>query len=200
MIQKPFSESCIQNQAVILEQLNHYFKAKGDVLEIGAGTGQHAVHFAAHNPQLNWYPSDRSMHLSGMQLWFDEAQLSNIKTPVAFDVTEPLQQPKQKFNYIFTANTLHIMSRHEVELLFQYVGKHLKENGRFMVYGPFNYNGQYTSESNQRFDVWLSQLAGDSSIKHFEDILGLAELNGLDLLKDVAMPANNRILVLQKKA
>ncbi len=200
MLNKPFSESCIQNQDVILDVLKQHFKNAGNVLEVGSGTGQHAVHFASNLPHLNWIPSDVEAHLAGMKMWFDEANLSNIKPAVAFDVTKPEQHPNQYFDFMFTANTLHIMSWHEVEQLFTFVGKQLNTGGCFIVYGPFNYKGQYTSESNKRFDGWLKQLAGDSSIKHFEAIEKLANQHDMQLLKDITMPANNRILVWQKKA
>ena len=195
---KPFSESCIQNQQPILQIIQNYFKLSGDVLEIGSGTGQHAVFFAEQCAHLNWHPSDVEAHLSGIQMWLNESQASNLKPAIAFNINQPEQYPKRLFNYMFSANTVHIMSWAEVELLFLFIGSHLEKGGVFLNYGPFNYNGNYTSQSNKNFDVWLRQLAGDSAIKHFEAIEKLANTHGLKLLEDCTMPANNRILVWQK--
>jgi hypothetical protein len=131
-------------------------------------------------------------------MWLNESQASNLKPAIAFNINQPEQYPKRLFNYMFSANTVHIMSWAEVELLFLFIGSHLEKGGVFLNYGPFNYNGNYTSQSNKNFDIWLRQLAGDSSIKHFEAIEKLANTHGLKLLEDCTMPANNRILVWQK--
>ena len=191
---KPFAESCEQNKHVILDVLKENFTDPGKVLEIASGTGQHAVFFAEQLPHLHWYTSDRVENLHGIQLWLDDAGLNNVHAPVELDVIQS-KWPASKFNYVFTANSFHIMHWYMVEKSFQEISNVLNPGGRFAVYGPFNYNGNYTSDSNARFDDWLKARDPGSAIRHFEQCNELAEKNGMTLLADYEMPANNRTLV-----
>jgi len=194
---KPYSESCDQNRDPILSVIKPLLKDKQSVMEIGSGTGQHAVYFAQQMPHLKWHPSDQAQYLEGINLRLQEVQLDNIQQPHELNVMQA-QWPEIKVDAIFTANTLHIMHWHEVEAFFTGINDRLNEQGLLMIYGPFNYNNQYTSESNARFDVWLKQRDPHSAIRHFEKVNELAEQQGLSLLDDVAMPANNRILCWEK--
>lgn len=194
---KPYAESCAQNQHVILEALKSLFLKPGDVLEIGSGTGQHAVFFTEYLPHLNWQPSDLEVEHAGMKMWFCDLKHERIQTPLILDV-DMLHWDIKKKDYIFTANTTHIISVRQVENMFKHIGQCLKEGGLFAQYGPFNYNGKYTSQSNANFDVWLKQRNPESGIKDFEMLEKLAVDNGLKLVKDIEMPANNRILVWEK--
>ena len=194
---KPVAESCVQNQQVILEVLKAFFIEQGEVLEIGSGTGQHGVFFTQHMKHLLWQPSDLPDQHAGMQLWFDEVDHDRIRPPLELDVDDETW-PISKTDYVFTANTTHIISSEQTEKLFRHVGNCLKQGGLFAQYGPFNYNGQYTSESNARFDVWLKQRDPNSCIKHFETVQQLAGQNSMQLFKDIEMPANNRILLWKK--
>ncbi len=200
---KPFSESCEQNKAVILKTIKPVLSSSNSVLEIGSGTGQHAVYFAQHLPHLQWYTSDRSAALNGIQMWLDEFQseggLNNVHSPVSLDVTQS-QWPDINVDAVFTANTLHIMSWYEVQMFYERVPEILNADGLMLAYGPFNYQGQYTSDSNQRFDGWLKARDPDSGIKDFSELNDLALKNGLNILADYEMPANNRILLWQKQA
>ncbi len=194
---KPYAGSCEQNQQVILDVLKTLFMEPGEVLEIGSGTGQHAVYFSEHLSQLNWQPSDLEAEHAGMKIWFDEVEHDRINAPLILDVDMP-QWPVDKKDYVFTANTTHIISAAQTEKMFKHIGECLISGGLFAQYGPFNYQGEYTSESNANFDVWLKQRNSDSCIKDFESIEKLANDNGMKLFKDIEMPANNRILVWQK--
>jgi len=194
---KPYAGSCEQNQQVILDVLKVLFTAPGDVLEIGSGTGQHAVFFSQHLPQLNWQPSDLEAEHVGMKMWLDEVEHNRIQTPLILDVDMPAWKVAKK-DYIFTANTTHIISAQQTEKMFIHIGECLKLEGLFAQYGPFNYNGEYTSKSNKNFDVWLKQRNSLSCIKDFETIERLASENKLKLFKDIEMPENNRILVWKK--
>lgn len=196
---KPYSESCEQNQAVILRQLQLLCPVQANVLEIGSGTGQHAVYFAKHLPHLNWYTSDRPENHPGIKLWLDESQLDNIHYPIALDVKQNQWPDDLAIDIIFSANTAHIMSKVEVEAFFSGVGRQLTLNGIFILYGPFNYNGHYSAESNARFDIWLKQRDADSCIKDFEFLNSIASQAGLEFLQKIDMPANNQILCWQKK-
>ncbi len=194
---KPRAGSCEQNQQVILDVLKIIFTQPGEVLEIGSGTGQHAVFFTQHMPHLNWQPTDLEAEHAGMNMWFDEVEHKRINAPLVLDVDMPDWEVGQK-NYVFSANTCHIISGAQTEKMLKHVGKCLKLGGFFAQYGPFNYNGKHTSESNANFDVWLKQRNPNSCIKDFETIQTLAEQNGMALYKDIEMPANNRILVWEK--
>jgi len=193
MMGKPFSQSSENNKDHILLVLKDAFRYANSVLEIGSGTGQHAVHFAQNLSHLNWQPSDLEINLSGIRLWLDEARLPNIKEPVLLDVNN-LPWEVGEFDGVLTANTLHIIAKAEIENLFQGIGQVLKDHGTLCVYGPFNYGGKYTSPSNERFDDWLYRRNPKSAIRDFEWVNSLAENVGLVLVQDHDMPANNRLL------
>ena len=192
-INKPFSRACENNKEPILTVLKQAFAEVKSVVEVGSGTGQHAVYFAAHLPHLRWQPTDLAENLPGMQLWFDEVELPNLNMPRVVDVSN-LPWPLAPVEAVFTANTLHIMGKPEVELFFQGLGDLLLPGAKLCIYGPFNYNGCFTSDSNARFNDWLYQQNPKSAIRDFEWIRELAGKIGLTLVKDHQMPANNRLL------
>lgn len=194
MQNKPFAESCEQNKLPILEVLKQEFSGKRNVLEIGSGTGQHAIFFAEQFPQLNWQTSERLENIPGINLWLDDANLSNVLPPFELDVLQD-HWPKQQFDAIFSANTVHIMPWRAVEKLFDGLGRVMAPNACFCLYGPFNYHGEFTSDSNARFDIWLKEQDPERGIRDFEALNKLAEKAGLSLTQDYEMPANNRILV-----
>lgn len=193
---KPFSLSCERNREPIQSLLQEYFEDTSAVLEIGSGTGQHAVYFAEALPHLTWQTSDRSEYLPGISVWLDDAGLPNTPIPLELDVNEAW--PNQRFDAVFTANTLHILSWPEVESLFTHLEKVMAGSAKLVVYGPFNYGGRFTSDSNAQFDVWLKARGSHQGIRDFEAVLELASRNGLCLIEDRAMPANNRCLVWQR--
>ena len=196
MTQKPFSQSCENNKDPILQVISTVFTQPTTVWEIGSGTGQHACYFAGHLPHIEWQPTDRNGNIPGIRLWREEAQLANLKPPLTLDVTDT-EWPCNSIDALFTANTLHIMSRDEVRIFFARLADYLNAGALICIYGPFNYNGAYTSDSNARFDLWLKSQNALSCIKDFEEIMLLAATVGIELVSDVAMPANNRLLVLQ---
>jgi len=196
---KPFSESCEQNRIPILEVLQKELIDNGTLLEIGSGTGQHAVYFAPHFPNLVWQTSDCLTNHSAIKQWLTEANLPTLLDPLDLDVTS-MNWPKTPFEFVFSANTVHIMSWSMVDDMIAQIGKVLKPRGKFCLYGPFNYDGQYTSESNRRFDQWLKDRDANSGIRDFEALNKLAQSTNLHLHQDYEMPANNRCLVWQKDA
>ena len=194
---KPFAESCEQNKLPILKVLEKYLGAKKHLLEIGSGTGQHAVYFSEQFPHITWQTSDRQENHQGIQLWIDEADVQNARHPLEIDVCKPW--PKiEDIDVIYSANTTHIMSWRDVECFFQGVGETLQNEGHFILYGPFNFNNEYTSESNAHFDQWLKSRDSQSGIRNFEDLCKLGEENGLIFEENIEMPANNRCLVWTK--
>lgn len=194
---KPFSQSCENNKEPILAVLRDAFAQRRHILEIGSGTGQHAVHFAAHMPHLNWQTSDLPEHHDGIRRWLDEAGLDNVRPPLTLDVTQP--HWPEGFDGVFTANTTHIMPWPAVIVMIARIGALLPAGGVFCQYGPFNYAGAYTSDSNARFDRWLKQVDPARGIRDFEAVAELAERAGLVLEADHALPANNRLLHWRKR-
>ena len=189
---KQYSESCRQNKEPILSTIKPLLTNTTSVLEIGSGTGQHAVYFAEHMPYLRWQASDQSQYLPSVNAWINDANFDNLPNAIELDVTQ--SWPQVKVESIFSANTVHIMSWEMVVDFFQGVGQVLETDGQFILYGPFNYNGQYTSQSNANFDLWLKDRDPRSAIRDFEALNQLAQKSGLSLVADYAMPANNRIL------
>jgi SAM-dependent methyltransferase len=194
---KPFSEACEQNKQPILAVLQQHFTEVQSVLEIGSGTGQHAVFFGARLPHVRWLTSEVAELHAGIRAWLDEARLPNVLPPLELDVNQP-QWPVDGVDAVFSANTVHIMDWSSVEKMFTGIGRVLQIAGVFCLYGPFNYQGGYTSDSNARFDEWLKQRDPRSGIRDFEALNALAEQHGMTLHADHAMPANNRTLVWKK--
>jgi SAM-dependent methyltransferase len=196
---KPWAEACERNRAPILEVLRSAFAAATQVLEIGSGTGQHAVFFAAALPHLVWQPSDRSEHLAGIAAWRDEAGLPNLRAPLALDV-DAGDWPVAECDALFSANTLHIMSWVSVGNFFRGAGRVLQPGGVLAVYGPFSYGGRHTAESNARFDAFLRARDPLSGVRDFEELCALASSHGLEFCDDHALPANNRVLVWRRSS
>lgn len=191
----PFSPACERNREPILAVLREQLAGPARVLEIGGGTGQHAEFFAAHLPHVHWQSSDRGDYLPGLAARVAGANLPNLPAPFELDVARRTLWPTQRFDVAYSANTLHIMGWSEVEQFFELVGAALEPRSRLVVYGPFNYGGRFTSESNAAFDAQLR--AGDPKrgIRDFEAVDALARAQAFTLAADNAMPANNRCLV-----
>lgn len=197
MNEKPYSQACENNKSAILSVLKTAFANTQQVLEIGSGSGQHAVYFALNLPHLNWQTSDLNINHQGINQWIDTQPSKNLKRPLILDLQKPW--PISTIDCIYTANTLHIVSWMLVENFFAGVKQCLVEHGRLCIYGPFNYNGNFTSDSNANFDAWLKNKNVDSGIRDFEAILTLAQSARLTLVKDHSMPANNRLLEFVKQ-
>ncbi|MEJ6558529.1 MAG: DUF938 domain-containing protein [Candidatus Thioglobus sp.] len=194
---KQYSAACDQNKDPILKVIKPLLLNAKSVLEVGSGTGQHCVYFAKELPHLTWQASDQSMYLPSVSAWIDDAKLAN--TPKALKLNVDLDWPEDKYQAIYSANTVHIMSWEMVLNFFKGVGQVLDKGGVFILYGPFNYQGQYTSQSNANFDLLLKDNNPLSAIRDFEALNQLAQKVGLSLVNDFAMPANNRILCWEKQ-
>ena len=198
MSEKPCAPACERNRDPILAVLRAHFADRSRVLEIGSGTGQHAVHFAAAMPFLVWQTSDVAENLPGIRAWLDEADLANTPAPLVLDVAGS-DWPATRFDAIFSANTLHIMSWPEVERFFAALDRIATPDAKLAVYGPFNYGGAFTSASNAAFDESLKARAPHMGIRDIEAVDALARKAGFAMIDDVAMPANNRTLVWQRR-
>lgn len=193
----PFSQACENNREPILAVLRATFAERRHVLEIGSGTGQHSVHFAPRLPHLVWQTSDLPESHPGIAAWHAAHPAPNLRPPLRFDLASDAwpQTEAGAFDAVFSSNTAHIVAWPLVQRLFALAGAHLPAGGKLALYGPFNYGGTYTSESNRAFDLWLRERDARSGIRHFEDITALARQHGLALEHEHAMPANNRLLV-----
>jgi cyclopropane fatty-acyl-phospholipid synthase-like methyltransferase len=198
MAEKPDSPAARRNQAAILDVIGAEFAGRASILEIGSGTGQHAVFFARELPSLTWQTSDRANNHEGIRAWLQEAGLDNIRAPIVLDVQEP-PLFDEKFDGVFSANTAHIMSLDEVEQMFRVVADCLVENGRFCLYGPFNQDGTFTSDSNRNFDASLKRQDPLMGIRDLDDLDRFAAANAMLRKRLYAMPANNMIAVWGRK-
>ncbi|TWU68237.1 methylase [Shewanella algae] len=200
-IPAPFSQACEKNREPILKILKQAFSGCRRVLEIGSGTGQHSVYFAPQLPHLVWQCSDQPQYLDGIRAWHAKLPASNLAEVITLEVCSPWPQAATEPapDAIYSANTAHIMSQPMVEAMFTGIGKVLQSGGRFCLYGPFNYRGDYSSDSNRVFDAMLRQRDPQSGIRDQEWILMLAAAQGLELCQDHAMPANNRLLEFIRK-
>ncbi len=194
---KSFSQACENNKDPILSVLQRVFNSPCEVLEIGSGTGQHAVYFAEHLPHITWQPSDQVMQLPGINLWIKESKLGNIKDPLALDINQK-PWPVSEIDAVFTANTLHIISWESVQVVIDSLGEVMRPGALFCCYGPFNVDGKYTSESNALFDIWLKEQHPLSAIRDLEAVTSLASDAGIKLLENIEMPANNKLLIWKK--
>jgi cyclopropane fatty-acyl-phospholipid synthase-like methyltransferase len=193
-VELPFSRACENNKAPILEKLREIFTSPGRVLEIGTGTGQHAVHFATAMPHLQWQPTDHPDAADTGRARLERAALANTLPVIGLDVSAA-DWPVQPFTWAFSANTAHIMAWSEVEQMFVRIGERLPPGGAFCLYGPFNDQGRFSSESNRRFDQHLRARDSSMGIRDLEELCALAETAGLTLTENFTMPANNRLLV-----
>ena len=190
---KPCAESSEQNWKPIFSAIHPLLASAGSVLEIGSGTGQHAVYFSELLPHLTWQCSDRLENHAGIKMWIDDTGLDNVLQPLELDTVQS-SWPDVVYDAIFSANTVHIMGWEAVEAFYAGAGKCLKPGGMLLLYGPFNYHGQFTSDSNARFDQWLKDRDPQSGIRDFEELDRLASQAGMELAEDYEMPENNRLL------
>lgn len=195
---KPFSPACERNRIPILRVLQDLITPSDRrLLEVGSGTGQHAVYLAPHFPHLIWVTSDVRETHDGIRQWLEESAAPNIIGPGEFKVGKS-PFPKGNFDVVFTANTLHIMPWSECEMLIDMLGANLRAHAKVLIYGPFNYQGTFTSPSNEEFDRSLKSQDPQMGLRNFEDIEARMMKNGFQLLKDFEMPSHNRLLAFQK--
>jgi hypothetical protein len=196
---KPRSEACERNRDPILDVLRRWLLAPGVVLEIGAGTGQHAAYFSTQLPHLTWQPTDREENLAGIRQWVQEAGAPNLREPLQLNVMDS-DWSVNAADYVYTANTAHIMGWTEVEAMFEGVGKLLAPQGLVCLYGPVNRNGEFTSESNRDFDAMLRARDPVMGIRDDQALIALGRRCGLNFVADNSMPAHNRLLIWRKEA
>lgn len=194
MNDKPFAPASERNSQPILDVIRDEFLGLQSILEVGSGTGQHAVCFAAELAQLTWQTSDIEANHAGIKAWLRDAGLPNTRDPLSLDVLRD-KMPTDNYDGVFSANTAHIMSFAAVEKMFSIVSAVLHDAGVFALYGPFRIGGEFNSSSNARFHHSLRQQDAEMGIRHLEDLDRLAEAGGLQRTRLYAMPANNQLVV-----
>ncbi len=195
---RPHAESCEQNRRPILAVLQRHLDEQCErLLEIGSGTGQHAVYFAPAFPWLIWQPSDRADNLPAIEAWMAAEPSPNIAPPLRLDVLHD-PWPSGPFDAVFSANTAHIMSEAAVEAMFRGVGGVLRGGGLFLLYGPFAVGGRHTAPSNTRFDAWLKAQDPAMGVRDLDWLNGLARGAGLDEAEVIDMPADNKVLCFRR--
>ncbi len=192
-----YSQASENNKRPILEKLFEVFEQTNDVLEIGSGSGQHAIHFAKHFPDLSWQTSELADGIEPLEQNIENHAPDNVLKPVLLDVCNN-PWPIKRASAIYTANSLHIMSWTAVEALFKGIGQVLDDDGLLCIYGPFKYNGEFTTSSNAQFDLWLKERDRQSGVRDFEAVNQLARQQRLSLIQDYPMPANNQFLIFKR--
>lgn len=194
-----FAPSCERNKHVILENAYKYFEKSVNVLEVGSYSGQHAIYISSELEHIQWQPSDLKALVPRLNNNLVKFASANVKQAIEIDLLNEGQWPTSQFDTVYTANTLHIMSWQHVQKLFERLDSTIKPSGYFITYGPFKYGDEYTSSSNAEFELWLKDRDIQSGIRDFEAVNELAISVGLTLVEDIAMPANNQLLIWQKK-
>ena len=193
-----FSQAADNNKTPILDVLKDWLKPGASVLEIGSGSGQHAIHFSQALSNIQWLPSDRPAVQSLLQHNAKKYGSSNLLVPITLDLAEP-EWPASQIDAVYSANVLHIVSTDLGETMMKGAARCLQAGGLFILYGPFRYQGTFTTPSNAEFDDWLRVRDPNSGIRDFEWVDDLARAGDLILQEDRSMPANNRCLVFQKQ-
>lgn len=191
---KEYAPSCDRNSQVILDVLKPILAHSSCVLEIGSGTGQHAVYFAEGLPHLQWQPSNKES-LGSINAWREESQLQNISPAMSLDLLSPIDEQLTSLTGVdamVCINTIHIMAWQGSEKLFELAGEILPVGGVIYVYGPYRYSEQPLESSNESFDLWLKNRDPVSGVRDFDAVTSLAKQSGFELQEDIAMPANNR--------
>ena len=194
----PYNKAADSNKEVLCEALKAFITQNDqDLFEIGTGTGQHAVHMSPSFPHLKWQTSDLKSNHHTIRHYIKQANLKNILDPVEFEAGAT-KLPKKKYDIIFTANTFHIMSWKKVKTVLKNLNNSLKEGGQFIIYGPFNFNDEFTSESNKDFDAYLKSINPEMGIRNFNDIEINLTKNNIHTTEKIDMPKNNKLLVFTK--
>ena len=195
--EKPSAPAVLRNRESILEILLIEFADRRSVLEIGSGTGEHAIFFAPQMPWLTWQTSDREMNHPGILAWLEDSPAANLQPPIVLDVADA-PDLDQVHDGVFSANTAHIMSEPEVQQMFAITAQVLKREGKFCLYGPFNMGGEFTSDSNRQFDASLRSQHSHMGIRDIEWLDDLAAAQQMTRSALIAMPANNFLSVWTK--
>ncbi|MEM1317461.1 MAG: DUF938 domain-containing protein [Pseudomonadota bacterium] len=192
-----FSQAAERNRHDIAPKLRARIQDGANVLEIASGTGQHILHFSEVMPNIIWQPSDRSLEEFALRDKVVAAKRDNLLAPLQIDVMK-FPDFEETYDAVYSANCIHVMPSANLEPFVVGAAKALKPGGMMMLYGPFKYDGRFTTESNEQFDAFLRGTYEDGGIRDFERVDELAEANGMSFHSDTDMPANNQFIIWRK--
>lgn len=193
-----YSPAADKNKSPILSVLSNYLKDADRVFEIGSGSGQHAIYMAASLPTIGWQPSDCASVLPLLTKNIETYGTPNLSLPWEFNLANLSPVEKNEVDCVYAANVMHIVSESLGENLIRWAGSALSQNGYMILYGPFTYDGQFTTQSNRDFDFWLKSRDPNSGVRSYEWVTELAAAAKLSLVNDHGMPANNQCLIYQR--
>ena len=189
------SPAVARNRDPILAVLRRVLPARGTVLEIASGTGEHAVHFAAALPHLIWQPADLDPDaLRSISAYRSCARLPNLLPPLELDAASPVW-PVASADAMVSINMIHIAPWTAAEGLMAGAGRILTAGNVLYLYGPFKENGRHTAPSNAAFDASLRGRNPQWGVRDVSEVSDLARRHGLALVERIAMPANNLSLI-----
>lgn len=195
--QKPYAISCDRNSEPILNVFKEVLKGKKSLLEVAAGTGQHAIFMAPHFLEMTWTLADRKENHEGISMWLGDFPRTNIRGPYEYEIGKtPL--PKGDFDCVYAANLIHMISWDLACKFFDDLAS-LPKDTTYLFYGAFNYNGTFSSSSNEKFDQWLKDKNPEAGLRDFEAICEELLKRSIELVEDRQMPANNRMLIFSKQ-
>ena len=192
-----FSLAADKNKSFIAEALHDWLPVGASVLEIGSGSGQHAIHFASTLAHVSWQPTEYPDRMEVLASNLARYAPSNVRPPFGLDLAQE-EWPSRSVDCVFSANVIHIVSEYLGERLIVGGARATGADGLFMLYGPFKYCGEFTTDSNRDFDQLLRDRDEKSGVRSFEWVEHIAKREGLTLVEDRAMPANNQCLIFRK--
>ena len=193
-----YSQAAENNKAPIADVMGKHLPPDASVLEIGSGAGQHALHMSHTFPGITWLPSERKAVVPILMANLALYESNNIQPPLVLDLAD-FTWSGDPVDAVYAANVMHIVSDSLGKRLVQLAADALRSSGLLMLYGPYKYNGQFTTESNAAFDQWLKDRDPASGVRDFEAVLATAQCSGLTLAQDYAMPANNQMLIFERE-
>ena len=195
---RQFSPSAARNCAPILAVLQRVLPVEGLVLELGSGTGEHAVHFARHLPALRWQPSEADpAAMASITDWVAHAASPNLLPPLCFELAAT-PWPVAAADAIVAINVLHYSPWSSTPALFAGAAEVLPVGGVVVCYGPYRRAGAHTAPSNAEFDEWLRSVDPRFAVRDLEAVEAEAQRCGFVLEDVVDMPANNFSLVFRR--
>lgn len=194
-----YSPAAEKNKGPILEALRERLPLRAHVLEVGSGSGQHALHFTEALPKLRWQPTERHDGLTALAANLAAVGRATILPPLALDLVSG-PWPAGPFDAVYAANVMHIVSVPLGEALLRGAASVLREGGQLLLYGPYKFGGTFTTESNAEFDRWLKAQDPASGVREFEAVARVAETAGLELGDNRAMPSSNQLLCFFRRA
>jgi Protein of unknown function (DUF938) len=198
---RQYAPATERNRSPILQVLQQFLPPEGVVLEIAAGTGQHANFLVEHFPKIQWYPSDPDpICRDSIQAWRSFEPKPNLQLPLNIDVSQDnwWEKSPAKIKAIVCINMVHISPWSAFLGLIKGAELLLEKGGLLYLYGPYFQKDKITAPSNLEFDRYLRTQNANWGLRNLEEVVLNAEKHRLNCIEIVEMPANNLSLILQK--